>query len=156
MLRQVIIYSNLASDVLVSFTMLTYRQSTYNVQVSDTMWCSVLLMLPAQYVEQGLCKGWMSDCLSQQSTAACSGIAADFAEHPLGRRYQSTAVGALQAQAAATALQQAPVLSSKHEQQHPDIQRKRLNTELFAKRSRKRWRYQVEEKAVDNASDVRF
>jgi len=69
---------------------------------------------------------------------------------------QSTAVGALQAQAAATALQQAPVLSSKHEQQHPDIQRKRLNTELLAKRSRKWWRYQVEEKAVDNASDVRF
>jgi len=48
----------------------------------------------------------MSVCLSQQSTAACSGTAADFAEHPLGRRYQSTAVGALQAQAAGTGAQQ--------------------------------------------------
>ena len=66
-----------------------------------------------------------SVCLSRQSTAAT--VAGGFAaERPAGRRYRSTAAGAVL---------QAPALSSKSGQRHLEIRRRRLKTDSTSNQS---------------------
>jgi len=86
-----------------------------------------ILTLPAQYAGQGLCNGRASVRLSQRSTAPA--VAGGFAaERPVGRRYQSIALGAgVQQQR-----RRSTALSSKCGQCHVDSRGTRLNRDLFA------------------------